>query len=745
MKKLLLHPITHTVILILLLFTAQHIQKLNPKVIKNLQYITFDTYNQLYERPAESETIIADIDEKSLVKIGQWPWPRDILADLVTKLKENGAKAIVFDIVFSDPDRTNPKELIKLIEHDEDLSILRDKLSAMPDNDARFAQAIKDSKITVTGFTAAQETVERHPALKVPVKTRKLVREELEKNLRYLPGVANNLPIIRKSAAGNGSFFSGDQTGAVIRKVPLFIQHGEGDNRKIYPSLAVEAVRVYQHPKTDMKILKNKAETLWDLPYIAKIGKYSVPLDKNGKLWVHFRKTNRKTDYVSASDILDQSIDPEKIQDKIVFIGTSAEGLKDLRSTPLDNFIPGVESHLNIAEQIIHESYIERPPFAAYIEGLSTLVIGLLLIILLPFVGTLIVGAFTILTISGGFLGAWYAYTEHGIMFDPVYPSIVLIILFIGSSILSYIRSESSRKTVRNAFSHYISPIFMEELSKNPDKLSLGGEVRELSVLFSDVRNFTTISEGLTPEALIGLMNDFLTPMSTIIMEQRGTIDKYMGDAVMAFWNAPLDDKNHAINSCRAALMMQDALKPLNEKLKQEAEANGTKFNELSTGIGINTGPCSVGNMGSRQRFAYSALGDAVNLASRLEGQTKYYGVPILVGEETAAQAKDFALLEMDLIRVKGKEQPVRIFALIGDEGMTEKDDFSALKKAHNEMLNLMRSKQFDEAEEKIKECQKYCGSMLHKSYFMYTRRISEYRRRKLPEDWDGVFVATSK
>jgi len=358
-------------------------------------------------------------------------------------------------------------------------------------------------------------------------------------------------------------------------------------------------------------------------------------------------------------------------------------------------------------------------------------------------------GVFVSGAVAVAFVGAFTAYKDFGLLFDPAYPSFAVLFMYFMTIILNYIRIEADRKKVKQAFGLYISPSFMEELAKNPDKLKLGGEIKELTVLFSDIRSFTTISESLTPEELIQLMNDFLTPMSDLVMEYRGTIDKYMGDAMMAFWNAPLEDEDHARNACMAAILMQDALLPINEQLRIKAEEDGREAVELKAGIGLNTGPCSVGNMGSRKRFAYSALGDAVNLASRLEGQTKEYGVGILIGEGTQKAVPDFATLELDLIKVKGKQLPERIFALLGDEKLAQEEIFRDLSVAHERFLNHYRAREFNRAKANTKHILKIISAHPQieiKGYYeMMARRIDELMDQKLPSDWDGVFTATSK
>jgi len=434
----------------------------------------------------------------------------------------------------------------------------------------------------------------------------------------------------------------------------------------------------------------------------------------------------------------------DAVKDKIVFIGSSAEGLLDLRSTPL-GLKPGVEIHVNALEQILDQNFLIRPQIVKDAENNFILSIGLLLIVLAPFIGASWL-ALICFALSGGVAYASFiSFTEYGVLVDPVYPVLSVLVIYMLSSVLSYIRTEADRKQVREAFGLYISPDFMKELTKDPDKLKLGGETRDLTVMFTDIRSFTTISESMTPEALIQLMNDFLTPMSDLVMEHRGTIDKYMGDAMMAFWNAPLDDENHARNACMTALKMNKALEPINAKIIADAEKEGKAPALLEAGIGINTGKASVGNMGSRQRFAYSALGDTVNLASRLEGQTKQYGVRILIGEQTRRQASDMAALELDLIRVKGKIEPERIFVLLGDEEMSRSEYFKSWQIKHYRMLEAYRKMKWDDAMVLAEECQNISKEGMTGYYDMMQLRLNEMKSNPPEQGWDGVFVATTK
>ncbi|MEM7650852.1 MAG: adenylate/guanylate cyclase domain-containing protein [Pseudomonadota bacterium] len=656
---------------------------------QEMQALVFDELNAIYPRTPSGEVVIVDIDDDSLMKIGQWPWPRTDVAALVTNLTDLGARVIAFDGVLAEPDRSSPRFVTENLPEEERFETLAQEIQSLPDHDEILAQAIKESEIFVSGFTyGTYSQVPRKPRIIKPMLIKKSDKEEFIEHAERFEKAAVFLPNLEKASAGNGSFMAKPDLDGILRRTGMIFNDGE----KLYPSLSLEAIRVAQSDKKLLtKIVRNpnKNEQTIDTNFRIRIGEHSIPVEHDGLVWLHYRKFEGD-DYVPAYKIINPEHHTqiqELVQDKIVLVGSSAEGLKDLRSTALEPFQPGVEIHANIIEQILQNDYLLRPDITIVAEATYILFAGLVMIIFAPFINALLLAFVCFSLIGVAFLGSATAYIDHGVLIDPFYPSLSVFLIFIVSTLLTYLRVESERKQVRSAFGMYVSPDVMRDLEKNPENLQLGGENKPLSVMFTDIRQFTNISEGLTPAELIHLMNDFLTAMSDIVLEYGGTIDKYMGDAMMAFWNAPKDVEDHARQACRAALKMQKALEPINDRLGERAEAHGTEALFLQTGIGVNTGACAVGNMGSHQRFAYSALGDAVNLASRLEGQTKSYGVNILIGEETNEQVADMATLEMDLLRVKGKAYPVRVYALLGDEELGKAPDFKTFKEAHDEML----------------------------------------------------------
>ena len=426
----------------------------------------------------------------------------------------------------------------------------------------------------------------------------------------------------------------------------------------------------------------------------------------------------------------------------ILLVGTSAAGLKDLRATPLNPAAAGVGVHALAIEQMLLGHYLERPDWGDGAEITYMVVLGVTLTLLLPLLGALWCAFLGAAAAAAAVALSWYSYTEFQQLLDPVYPSLVVLAVYLAGSLINFLRSEAERRQVRGAFSRYMSPALVEQLAEDPSRLVLGGEMRNMTLLFADIRGFTTISEQFKadPQGLTRLINRFLTPMTDKILERRGTTDKYMGDAIMAFWNAPLDDEGHATHACDSALEMFNALEGLNADIKAEREAAGEPFFPLNIGIGLNSGECCVGNMGSDQRFDYSVLGDPVNLAARLEGQSKNYGVGIVIGETTKTAIPEYATIELDYIAVKGKTEGVRIYALLGEKDMKESQQFQLLEERHNAMLEAYRGREFGKAATLVKECRLLDGAL----NTLYEERFADYAAEPPPPDWDGVYVATS-
>ena len=643
-------------LLVLILLTA--LKYGDPVPLERLRLALFDRYMAGNPRlPAESPVVILDIDEASLSRIGQWPWSRAVMARIVDAARAADAAAIGFDIVFPEPDRLSPPRLA------ETLPTLTPDMAARlrqePDTDALFASAIAKARVVLgrSGLphaTPAGEGADPHMPIAM------IGGESLELLPSY-PGVLRNIPVLEKAASGLGLFSILSEPDGIIRRVPLAF----GVDGVVRPALAVELLRVATGG--DALALKRDSAGISGLI----VGGNFIPTERDGRFWVNFARHDPDR-FIPVADVLEGKVPPEKLRGKLVLVGSSAIGLQDLRPTPLDRAMPGVEIHAQVLETILSGTALTRPHYALGAEILAGGLLGLIMIVLVPRLGTLPVlalgGALAVVTWRAGS----YLYDTRGLLFDVVYPLVAGFSVFITLVFANYWREEKQKREIRAAFQHYLAPSLVERLASEPSLLCLGGETRELTVLFSDMRGFTAVAESYhaDPQALTALMNRLLSPLSTAITDNDGTIDKYMGDAVMAFWNAPLDEPDHAIKAARAALDMRRRLAALEVERAAEAKSAGVPHLPLEIGIGINSGPCVVGNMGSEFRFDYTALGDTVNLASRLEGLTAQHRVPILVGETTAALlGARFDLVELGRVQVKGKQEETRIFALKGEKG----------------------------------------------------------------------------
>jgi adenylate cyclase len=732
------------------LLTMLAVRLLDPgDVLADMRLKVFDYYQRFQPRSYEPADVrIVDLDDETIERIGQWPWPRILVAKLAAALIDAGAAAVAFDIVFSEPDRTSPRRVIELWPQAPELEPLKAAASSLPDHDELLAELIGEAQNVVTGFLLTGGKPGRAPAIKGNFA---LAGDDPSPLLTRHPGAVTNLPIIEQRAAGNGSFnFTPDKDG-IVRRLPLVMCLAREDGScQFYPSLAAESLRVAQGARTNIiKASGAHRETGFGINTginNIRIGRIAVPTDSKGQIWLHFtRETARR--YVPAWRILAGDFDPALIEGNIVFVGTSAAGLKDLRPSPIHPTMAGVEAHANAVEQILLAHHLQRPDWADGVELLFILVLGGLIVGLLAVAGAGWSAGLTAAAIFSAGAASWYAYTSLRFLLDPVTPSATVLAVYVAGTLLNYIRTEGERAQVRGAFAQYLSPALLDQLARDPSRLALGGETRNMTFLFCDVRGFTTISElfKANPQGLTRLMNRFLTPLTDVIMARQGTIDKYIGDCIMAFWNAPLDDPDHPKHACASALAMLEAIKTLNLDLEAEAKAENRPFFAINVGIGINSGKVVVGNMGSTQRFDYSVLGDAVNLASRLEGQSKTYGVDVILGEATRSAVNDsFAMIELDLIAVKGKEEAVRIYALLGDESLKRDRQFRSFAAAHAEMLSLYRGQIWAEAKAFIADLRRTMPG-LSGLYALYSERIAAHEKEPPGANWDGAFRATSK
>jgi adenylate cyclase len=718
-----------------LLFALVPLRIVDPRPLEEVRLRTFDLFQVL--RPRQQTVrpvVIVDIDEASLDALGQWPWPRTMIADLVTRISELGAVAIGFDIVFAEPDRMSPGVAAGSFRGIDDET--RAKLSNLPSNDEVLADAIRHARVIVGQSVSTIPSAK--PATDMPHTGIAILGPDPSRFLDHYPALLRNVPEIERAAAGRGVFTAVEEHDGIVRRAAA-IMEAQG---AIVPSLTLEMLRVVAN--SDSILIRADQGGVQSLNF----PRFRLPTDGKGQLWIYFNHHDPGR-YVSAKDVLQGKVPTDRMQGKLVLIGTSAIALLDTKTTPLDAVFPGVEVHAQILENVFGNALLSEPNWTVAAELAVAIVGGLAIIAAAPLlsaVTVILLGA----TLIAGLIGlSWYVFVAHDLLIDFTYPLMSSWLIYLVLTFVNYFREQKQRQQIRSAFGYYLSPHMVEQLARSPEKLVLGGEERRMTILFSDVRGFTTISERYKddPQGLTRLMNRFLTPLTNAIIERRGTIDKYIGDAIMAFWNAPVDDDEQEANACDAALEMQARAAALNVELKREADASGGVYMPLRIGIGLNTGPCVVGNIGSDFRFNYSVLGDTVNVASRLEARTKDYRLPLVIGSRTAARAKQkFATMEIDLIQVKGKKEPEAVFAVLGRGDVAQDPRCRELCELNASMLASYRKQQWSEALGLIDRCRKAADGLdVAGLYDMYVERIAMYRADPPPADWAGVYEAESK
>jgi adenylate cyclase len=707
----------------------------DPAPLEELRLRSFDLFQAIQPRDDNLRpVVIVDIDEASLRQYGQWPWPRTLVADLLDRLFEWQIKAVAFDVVFSEPDRTSPNEAMKYF-HDLD-DTTRTRLLQLPSNDDVLAKAMGRGKVVVG--QAGIGTVDAIASESMPETGVALLGPDPTPYLFSFPKLLRNLPELERAAAGRGFFTIATERDGMVRRVPL-VMNAEG---KVVAALAIDLLRA----ATGAGAVLVRSDQSGVRQVV--VSKLELPTDQNGRVWLHF-SSHEASRYVSAKDVIEGTTSPERFAGKLVLVGTSATGLLDIKTTPVHAAMPGVEIHAQLLEAALTGSLLQAPSYAMAVEILAAIALGVMLALLAPSlsaVALFLIAAFAATAIAAG---SWMLYSKHQMLLDPTFPLIVTFSVYIGLVLIGYFREQVDRRRIRSAFSQYLSPSLVEQLANSPQKLVLGGEERIMTVLFSDVRGFTAISEtfGNDPKGLTALMNRFLTPLTNAIIAHNGTIDKYMGDAIMAFWNAPLDDPVHESDACHSALDMLERVDALNRERQRESSETGARFVPIKVGIGINTGRCVVGNMGSNLRFQYTVMGDSVNLASRLEGQTALHGVSLLIGSKTAqAVAEQFAVLQVDSILVKGKTDPEVIYTIVGRAEIARTSEFQSLQDLWGRLLNCYRVQDWSGADEMVDRCRPLCGKFgLGELANLYHERISQFRINPPPEDWNGIFVAQTK
>jgi adenylate cyclase len=688
---------------------------------------------------ASDDVIIVDIDEKSIKKLGQWPWERDKFARILNNLSESGAGIIGLDIVFSEADKTSPKRLAKQWGIDD---------KKMPDYDFILSQSVASTP-TILGYVFDFDVNNTNDAPQVPA----IFVEKSKKDMEFLPlarGVLTNLKVIQDASYSSGYMNNIPDESGIIRSVPLMIKYQE----QLYPSLAFEMYRIATQ--------SNKVVTTYSEAGIEniKVGKQNIPSDRFGRLHVNFRGPFKSYRYISAVDIYNNSFDKKILEGKFILIGTSAYGLMDLRSTPMDSVIAGVEVHANMIDNLLHNDMLRKPAWAE--------VADITAIILIAFIVIFIYSRFSLLVLSIVYTISFFAlmYANYYLLFtelvivNSIFPLFSIILSLVGTLGVNYFFETRQKEMIKGKFASKVSASVMEDILNHADSNAMEGQEKEITVFFSDVRGFTNISEAMgDAKRLIRFMNDIMEPMTEIIIDEKGTIDKYIGDAIMAYWNAPLDVENHADRAVKASLRQLHKLKSLNEELREDPEfqnvtemADNNHIPIVDIGIGLNSGIAIVGEMGSKMRSDYTVIGDTINLGSRLESLCKYYNSRLNISNFTKEKLKGkYIYRYLDLVTVKGKSEPVEIWQIHDfDEDEKEPLFYSNRKELLEELevyhkaIELYKSQKFAEALVIFKEL----NTLEHKSNLkindIYIERCEHYAEMP-PENFNGVFVHMTK
>ena len=638
-----------------LLMTGLFVYK--PAFLRIMDLKVYDTmFQSIYTEQASEAVVIVDLDEQSLADFGQWPWPRYRVALLLEKIRRAGAVSIGLDIVFAEEDRTSPRIIRAQLKNELGVEIGFEGLpQGLEDNDLILADILRGGPFVLGYYfdfyereSSLEKTVPKKPAHSLSLSTLSSPgAAPLEQLLFHPHGLTDNISPLSAAAPGSGFMNVAPDADGVIRRVPLLMTYHE----QFYPSLALAVVINI----LDSKNILARANP-GGLESIRLDGQL-VPLDSKGQLLLNYRGPGRTFKYVSAADVLKDVVRPGVFEGKIVLLGTSAAGLKDIRTTPLDPVYPGVEAQATVIDNILTGDFLYRPDWAPGLELTLTVLIGILSTFFIIWLG----GLWLILPLAAGTAGLWYGslhvFDKHGLYISPMLPLLTLAGNFALLTFQKFWLEEKEKRKIKKTFEHYLSPDVIRRVIKNPGLLKLGGEKKNLSVMFSDIRSFSNISESMSPRELVTFMNEYLTAMTEVILKNGGTLDKYMGDAIMAFFGAPEDMPDHALVAQKTALQMLERLYECRDKWCSDG------LSRIEIGIGISTGEVIVGNMGSEKRFDYTVMGDEVNLASRLEGLTKEYGVKILVSGFTRENAREnMVYREIDLVRVKGKKKPVAVY-----------------------------------------------------------------------------------
>jgi len=722
------------ILLIIAVWVLVTPNKLINSVVERLDAIGYDlqlrTHVGTNKHPVISPVAIVDIDEKSLKAEGRWPWRRSKLGELVEKLHQLGAAVIAFDMIFPEPEpniaEVVSQELSKRNQLNSLTAATLNKTKLYFDEDKFFSTSINQTQpiLALVFFSTHRMT----NVLPPPVLTL-IPQQSSQLEIHTAKGYVTNIPTLQQATKNAGFINIFPDSDGIVRNAPLIIQYNNG----IYPSLSLEAVMLFLNEKISLYTPQYDKEIKLEG---IRLGNHLIPTDVTGQALIPFIGQSYTFPYYSATDILHDKIDPHQISGKIIFIGTTALGLGDLVSTSIQSPYPGVEIHATLANGILQNVFSSEPEWTLGAELFLTVLLGLLSAFIFPYFGPRILGLIIIIFPPALLVFNNFLWNDTGLILSLLMPCLIVLANALLNIIYGYLFETRKREHLKNMFGQYVPEKHIDEMLKSSGSYALQGESRELSVLFADVRNFTSISERLSATELVHMLNTLFTPMTEIIFKHKGTIDKYVGDLIMAFWGAPLKDKYHAQHALSAALEMQKKVTELREIARHKNEV------EITLGIGINSGVMSVGDMGSQYRRNYTVLGDAVNLASRVESLTRFYGVNIIVTENTQVNQPKFVFRKLDKVRVKGKKDGATIYEVICLRTEMTAELGDELDKFHK-ALDYYFHQQWNKALELFKQLyQAYPGTKIYK---IYIERVDEFKKKTLPADWDGVYVHEGK
>lgn len=641
------------------------VRVVDPGFVEIVRERVFDLYQRV-DPPVlglEVPVRIVDVDDASLTSLGQWPWPRTLLADMVTTLHQAGAAVVAFDMLFPEPDRASPLSAIEGLAVPPDVARqLRTTLSGLPTNDEVFAQALAAAP-SVLGVAPSQggSSFSSRAGLS-------MVGPTPARHLTHTSAIIGNVPVLEEAVRGLGGIHvSARDDDAVVRRIPVLTSVGEETGQTIMPSMFVEALRVAQGAQS-LVVRTNPAPGAPEtgIPQDLRVGALIIPLTETGAYRVRYGTLDPAIT-LPASAVLQARDTPASLapllEGTIVLIGTSAPGLFDLRATPLGTIVPGVTMHAQAIANVIADTHLARPDWTTGLELVLMVLAGLMVIAAALAMRPMKAALVAAVTLAALGIGSWWTFSTHLLLVDASFPIALTLLTFGAVTVPVLVGTDQRQRFIRNAFAHYLAEPVLARLESNPSALKLEGDRRAITILFMDIRGFTSRSEHMEPTDAVDLLNALLDPLSEAVLTEEGTIDKFMGDGMMAFWNAPLDQDDHAARAVRAGLAMNQAITDYNAS--QDANTQ-----PLAIGVGIHTGEAFVGNMGSKRRFAYSAIGDAVNLAARVEALTSSQNHKMLITQETldAASTHDASLARhfepAGDHTVKGRSQPVTVYAL---------------------------------------------------------------------------------